>query len=85
MLIDDRNKQVGSSWPTELILTRFVKAIPSPIPINEDVVNYEVALPDMSPMLFLFANLILMLPLEADASKKQIFLPTFAIEASNRK
>lgn len=39
----------------------------------------------MSPMLFLFANLMLILALEADDSKKQTFLPTLAIDASIRK
>ena len=57
----------------------------SPMPIRDAVVNYEVALPEMSPILFLLANLILMLPREADAKRKQMFLPTFATEASNKK
>jgi hypothetical protein len=85
MLIEERKRQVGSSYPIELIFTRFVSAIPSPIPASEDVVNYEVAFPEISPMLFLFANLMFMLPLEAEASKKHIFLPTLAIEASSKK
>ena len=66
-------------------MTRFVRAIPKPIPASDEVVNYEVALPEISPMLLRLANLIFMLPREADASRKQMFLPTLAIDAKSRK
>jgi hypothetical protein len=46
-----------------------VSAIPKPIPIREEVVNCETDLPEISPILLRFANLILILALEADESK----------------
>lgn len=45
------------------------RAIPSPIPISEEVVYYDTALPEISPILFRFANLILMDALDADDSR----------------
>ena len=67
------------------MLISFVKPIPRDIPSNELVVNYDVALPEMSPILLAFANCIFILPLDAEASRKQIFLPMLAIDASIKK
>lgn len=61
------------------------KPRPRPTPIRVEAVNYDTLFPEMSPILFLFANLTLMLARDADESKKQTFFPTFAIEASKRK
>lgn len=58
---------------------------PSPTPIKVDAVNYDTLFPEMSPMLFLFANLALILARDAEESKKHTFLPTLATEASSRK
>jgi hypothetical protein len=63
----------------------LVRAIPKPIPAKDEVVNYDVALPEISPMLLRLANLILILPLDAEARRKQIFLPTLATEANSKK
>ena len=68
-----------------MTLIKLEIVIPSPIPTNEAVVYCDVDFPEMSPMLFAFANRILMLPLDADASKKQMFLPMLAVDASNKK
>jgi hypothetical protein len=58
---------------------------PKPTPINVEAVNYETLLPEMSPILFLFANYTFMLALEADDRRKQTFFPMLPIEASRRK
>jgi hypothetical protein len=58
---------------------------PRPTPIKVDAVNYDTLFPDMSPMLFLFANLTLILARDAEESKKHTFLPTLAIDANSRK
>ena len=58
---------------------------PSPTPIKVEAVNYDTLFPEMSPMLFLFANCTLILALEAEDSRKQMFFPMFPIEASKRK
>jgi hypothetical protein len=58
---------------------------PRPTPIKVDAVNYDTLFPDMSPILFLFANLTLILARDAEESKKHTFLPTLAIEANRRK
>ena len=42
-------------------------------------------MPEISPILFLFANYTLILALEAADNKKHIFFETFATEASNKK
>lgn len=59
--------------------------IPRPIPNKDAVVYCDVDLPEMSPMLLAFANRMFMLPLDAEASKKQMFFPILAVEASNKK
>jgi hypothetical protein len=63
----------------------FDNISPRPTPIKVDAVNYETLLPEMSPTLFLFANLTFILARDAEESKKHTFLPTFAIEANIRK
>lgn len=55
------------------------------MPIIEEVVNCETDLPEMSPTLFLLANLRLIWARLAAASKKQMFLPALAVDASKRK
>jgi hypothetical protein len=47
-------------------------------------VNYETALPEISPMLLAFANLTLIDDLDAEASKKVMFLQALARDASNK-
>jgi hypothetical protein len=63
----------------------FESPSPTPTPTRVDAVNYETLFPDMSPILFLLANLTLMLARDADDSKKQTFLPTLPTDANNRK
>ena len=58
---------------------------PNPTPINVDAVNYETLFPDISPILFLFANYTFMLALEADDNKKHTFFPILAIDANIKK
>ena len=84
-LMLERTKNVGNSYDIELILIMELSAIPRPMPNSDDVVNYETALPEMSPILFCFANLTLMEAREAAARRKQMFLPTFAVEANAKK
>jgi hypothetical protein len=61
--------------------------IPKPIatPTRVDAVNWDTALPWMSARLFYFANLRLILALEAELSMKQMFFPTLAKEAIIKK
>lgn len=54
-------------------------------PTKVDAVNCDTLFPDISPMLFFFANYTLILALEAADNRKHIFLPIFAIEASAKK
>lgn len=61
--------QVGINYGRELMLITEVKNMPKPIPTREEVVYWDTALPEMSPMLFLLANLMLMEALEADESR----------------
>ena len=67
------------------MLTKLVKNIPPAIPIKLAVVFYDTAFPVISPMLFLFANRILIDPLDAEESNIAIFLPTLPALASNKK
>ena len=76
---------MGKSYGIELILITWESIEPRVIPIREEVVNWETDFPEMSPILFLLANLTLMEALLAAANKKQIFLPTLAILASAKK
>lgn len=39
MEIEERNRQVGRSCVIEEMFTRFVNAMPRPIPAREEVVN----------------------------------------------
>lgn len=61
------------------------KIKPTPTPNKVEAVNYETLLPEMSPMLFRFANLTFIDALEAADSRKQMFLPTFANDARSKK
>jgi hypothetical protein len=63
----------------------FDKPRPSPTPNRVEAVNYETLLPEISPILFLFANYTFILALEADDNKKHTFLPILPIDASNKK
>jgi len=63
----------------------FVSEIPSAYPRRLDAVYYDVDLPWISARLLFFANLRLILALDADESMKQTFIPTFAIDAIRRK
>ena len=81
----ERTKKVGISYEIELMLITDESIIPRPIPISDDVVNYDTDLPEISPMLFRLANLTLIDARDAAARRKQMFLPTFAVEASARK
>ena len=47
--------------------------------------NYETDLPEISPILFRLANLTLIEAREAAARRKQMFLPTLAVEARAKK
>lgn len=62
-----------------------VSALPRHMPAIDEVVNWETDLPEMSPTLFLLANLKLIWALDADANRKHMFLPALAVEASSRK
>jgi hypothetical protein len=68
-----------------VISITFDNISPKPTPINDEAVNYETLFPDISPILFLFANLMLILALEAEDNRKHTFFPTLAIEASIKK
>lgn len=58
---------------------------PQAPPISVEAVNCETLLPDISPMLLFFDSCMLILALDADANKKQMFLPTLASDASSKK
>ena len=58
---------------------------PRPTPKRLEAVNCDTLLPEMSPMLLFFENYIFIEALEAEARRKQMFLPTLAKEASKRK
>jgi hypothetical protein len=75
----------GNNWDMEVISMIWENIKPIPTPPRVEAVNYETLFPEISPTLFLFANLTLMLALEAAESKKHIFFPTFAIDASAKK
>ena len=69
ILTVESSRQVGITWEIWLMLIKLVSPMPRPIPIKLEVVNWLTDLPEMSPMLFLLANLMLMEPLLADASR----------------
>lgn len=69
ILTVESSRQVGITWEIWLMLIKLVSPMPRPIPIRLEVVNWLTDLPEMSPMLFLLANLMLMEPLLADASR----------------
>ena len=81
----ERARKVGTRWYRDVTSRTRVKARPAPTPISDDAVNYDTALPWISATLFAFANLTLILALDADDSIKHTFLPTLAIEAIRRK
>ena len=56
-----------------------------PTPTRVDAVNCETLFPEMSPMLFLFANYTFMLALDAADNKKHMFLLMLAREARTKK
>ena len=85
MLTDDSRTNTGYNWLITVISITLESPKPSPTPTKVDAVNWDTLFPDMSPILFLFANLTLILARDADESKKQTFLPTLATEASRRK
>ena len=58
---------------------------PNAPPKRVEAVIWETALPDISPILLFFDNCKLMLALDAEANKKQMFLLTLATEANSRK
>lgn len=94
MICDERNEQykvlaestinVGISWDNELTLMNELKALPNIMPKIDDVVNCETDFPEMSPTLLHLANLKLIWARDAEANKKHIFLPAFAVDAKNR-
>jgi hypothetical protein len=58
---------------------------PKPTPTRVEAVNCDTLFPEISPMLFLFANYTFILALDAAESKKQIFFPILAVEARAKK
>ena len=59
MLTNESAAKTGAICAKEPMSIIFVIPIPKAIPISEDVVKSETALPAISAMLFLFANFIL--------------------------
>jgi hypothetical protein len=49
-------KKVGNRWVIDVISTILDRNKPIPTPNKVDAVNYDTLLPDISPILFLFAN-----------------------------
>lgn len=63
------------------MLKAFEIPNPNAIPNSEALVNCVTAFPAISPMLFLLANLRLILALVADAQRKVTFFPILARDA----
>jgi hypothetical protein len=85
MLTKDKTMKVGYSCDNAVMSIILERNIPIATPNRVDAVYYDMLFPDMSPILFLFANCILMLALDAAESKKQMFFPAFAIDAKAKK
>jgi len=83
--IADKRRKVGIRCDKFWISIALVMYNPKEIPTMELTVPCEAALPWMSAMLLFFANLKLIEALDADESIQQIFLPTLAKEAINKK
>lgn len=80
-----RTKKVGKSCGILEMSIIYDKRDPMPIPRSEVVVNCDTAFPEISPMLLFLAKRILMEALLAEASRKQMFFMTLAVEARKRK
>lgn len=78
-------KNTGTRCESYVTSITLVNPKPIATPTRVDAVNYETDLPWMSAILLAFANLRLILALEAEESIKQMFLATFAREAINKK
>ena len=84
MLINVSPAKTGAICAKEPMSMIFDNPIPAAIPISEDVVKSDTALPAMSAMLFCFANFILICARVAAAIRKHTFLPMLAVDASKR-
>ena len=77
--------KTGYSWDIYEISMNLDKTRPRPTPNKVDAVNWDTLLPEISPILFRFANCTFILALDAADSKKHMFLPIFAIDARAKK
>jgi hypothetical protein len=84
-LIAVKTRNTGYSYDIIVISIILDSISPIPTPTRVEAVNYETLFPEMSPMLFRFANCTFMLALDAADSKKQMFLPILAVEARAKK